>query len=71
MEIMMKMFPKVFFILLAVWLLHSPSVLQAQGTAPSMFDKKEGGLGKFKRLSFGASNSKCGEYVKRKKWKKD
>jgi len=70
MEIIMKMFSKVFFILLAVWLLYSPGVLQAQGTAPSMFDKKQGGVGKFKRLSFGANNSKCGEYVKQKKWKK-
>ena len=70
MEIIMKTFSTIFCLLGFLLVLQNPTTLQAQTSSPSIFEKKQGGIGKFKRLGFGASNSKCGQYIKQKKWKR-
>jgi hypothetical protein len=71
----MKKVSKIFVMSLAVGVLCAPGTLFAQSNSkpvsgPSMFDKKQGGMGKFKRLRFGAGSTKCGEYIAGKRWKK-
>ena len=64
------------FVLFSILLVSGyPKISNAQNLATSglekmIYDKKLGGVGNFKRLSFGSSNTKCGEYAKKRGWKR-